>query len=211
MADVRPYRPHDRAAVREICRATAYGGREPLLDPRLFTDLMTRYYTELTPEGVWVAEHKERVVGYLAGCFDETALRRAMIRRIVPPAVAGSLARGLFLRKAFWRLLATLPRFLAAERRARAVDLSGYPAHLHINLSPEARGRGIGERLMAQFCAEAARRSLPGVHANVLEENRAACRFFERLGFVELAHRPVLRPPAGSSRLAEKIVYCKEL
>jgi len=210
MADVRPYRPHDRAAVREICRVTAYGGREPLLDPRLFTELMTRYFTDFTPGAVWVAEHKERVVGYLAGCFDEAALRRAMTRRIVPAAVAGALARGLLLRPAFWRLAIALPRFLAAERRGRAVDLAGYPAHLHINLLPEARGRGIGERLMAQLCAEAARRGLPGVHASVLEENRSACRFFERLGFVELARRPVLRPPRHG-RLAEKIVYCKEL
>jgi len=210
MADVRPYRPRDRAAVREICRVTAYGGREPLLDPRLFTELMTRYYTDFTPGAVWVAEHKERVVGYLAGCFDEAALRRAMIRRIVPTAVAGALARGLFLRPAFWRLAVALPRFLAAERHARTVDLSDYPAHLHINLMPEARGRGIGERLMAQLCAEAARRGLPGVHASVLEENRSACRFFEHLGFTKLARRPVFRPPRGG-RFAEKIVYGKEL
>jgi ribosomal protein S18 acetylase RimI-like enzyme len=211
MADVRPYRPRDRAAVREICRATAYGGREPLLDPRLFTDLMTRYYTDFTPEAVWVAEHRERVVGYLAGCFDEAALRRVMSRRIVPAAVARSVARGLILRRAFWRLTTALPQFLAAERHAKAVDLSDYPANLHINLMPEARGCGVGERLMAQLCAEAARRGLPGVHATVLEENRSARRFFERLGFAERTRRPVLRPPAGRGRLAEKIVYCKEL
>ena len=210
MADVRPYRPRDRDAVREICRATAYGGREPLLDPQLFTELMTRYYTDFTPEAVWVAEHKERVVGYVAGCFDEAELRRVMSRRIVPAALAGSLARGLFLRRAFWRLTTALPQFLAAERHAQAVDLSEYPANLHINLMPEARGRGIGERLMAQLCAEAARRGLPGVHATVLEENRSACRFFERLGFAARIRRPAFRPPEHG-RFAEKIVYCKEL
>src|SRR4051812_11215462 len=112
MADVRPYLPRDRSAVREICRATAYGGREPLLDPQLFTDLMTRYYTDFTPEAVWVAEHRERVVGSLAGFFDPAALRRVMSRRIVPAAVAGSLFRGLFLPRAFWRLTAALPQFL---------------------------------------------------------------------------------------------------
>jgi ribosomal protein S18 acetylase RimI-like enzyme len=211
MADVRPYQPPDRAAVREICRATAYGGREPLLDARLFTELMTRYYTDFTPEAVWVAEQKGRIVGYLAGCFDEADLRRAMARRIVPAALAGALARGLLLRRALWRLLATLPRFLAAERQAGQVDLSGYPAHLHINLRPEARGRAVGERLVAQLCAEAARRGLPGVRATVLEENRTARRFFERLGFTELVRRPVLRPPSRRGRLDEKIVYGKEL
>jgi len=211
MADVRPYRPHDRAAVREICRVTAYGGREPLLDARLFTELMTRYYTDFTPEAVWVAEQKGRIVGYLAGCFDEADLRRVMIRRIIPAAVAGALARGLLLRRALWRLAAPLPRFLAAERPARNADLSAYPAHLHINLTPEARGRALGDRLVAQLCAEAARRGLPGVHATVLAENRPARRFFERLGFRELVRRPAFRPPSRRGPLAEKIVYVREL
>jgi ribosomal protein S18 acetylase RimI-like enzyme len=69
----------------------------------------------------------------------------------------------------------------------------------------------VGERLVAQLCADAARRGLPGVHATVLEENRTARRFFERLGFTELVRRPVLRPPSRRGRLDEKIVYGKEL
>jgi ribosomal protein S18 acetylase RimI-like enzyme len=211
MADIRRFQPPDRAAVREICRATAYGGAEPLLDPRLFTELMTRYYTDFTPEAVWVAERRGRLVGYLAGCFDEAHLRRAMAWRIIPAAVAGALARGLLLRPALWRLLAGLPRFAAAARRGGEADLAAYPAHLHVNLLPEARGRGVGEQLVAQLCAEAARRGLPGVHATVLEENRAARRFFERLGFRALLRQPAFRPPSRRGRLDEKIVYGKEL
>ena len=208
--EIRPYASRDRAAVRAICRVTAYGGK-PLLDPRLFTDLMTRYYTDFAPEAVWVAERQGRIVGYLAGCFDHARLRRIMAGRIVPAAVTAALARGLLLRGALWRLLAGLPRFVAAEQSARQTDLAGYPAHLHLNLLPEARGRGVGERLMAQLCAEAARRGLPGVHATVLEENRPARRFFERLGFTALVRRPVFRPPSRPWRLDEKIVYGKAL
>jgi len=196
--------------VRAICRTTAYGGK-PLLDPLLFTELMTRYYTDFAPAAVWVVEQEGSVVGYLAGCFDPQRLRRVMATRIVPPAVTAALARGLFLRGALWRLLAGLPSFAAAEWRARRVDLAGYPAHLHVNLLPEARGRGVGEALVEQLCAEAARRGLPGVHATVLEEDRPACRFFERLGFGELVRRPVFRPPSRPWRLDEKIVYGKPL
>jgi GNAT superfamily N-acetyltransferase len=216
MTDVRPYEPRDRGAVREICRATAYGGSERArpIDPLLLTDLMTRYYTDFTPEAVWVAERKGRVVGYLAGCFDEAALRRAMIRRIVPQAVAAALARGLLFRPALWRLVAVLPRFAATARRSGSVDLSEYPAHLHVNLLPEGRGRGLGERLVAQLCAAAAGRGLPGVHATVLEDNRGARRFFERLGFEPLFRQPAFRPPVHRDRrgrLDEKIVYGKLL
>jgi GNAT superfamily N-acetyltransferase len=217
MPDVRPYEPRDRDAVREICRATAYGGAERArpIDPLLLTDLMTRYYTDYTPEAVWVAERKGRVVGYLAGCFDEAPLRRIMIRRIVPQAVAAAVARGLLLRPALWQLISVLPRFAAASRRAvpagRGESLDNYPAHLHVNLLPEGRGRGLGERLVAQLCAAAAGRGLPGVHATLLEDNRGARRFFERLGFEALFRQPAFRPPVRRDRLDEKIVYGKPL
>jgi ribosomal protein S18 acetylase RimI-like enzyme len=213
MADIRPYQPRDRQAVHAICRATIYGGTERLRppDPDLFAELMIRYYTDFTPETVWVAERRGRVVGYLAGCFDEDKLRRAMISRIAPRAVARSLGRGLLLRPPLWRQLAVLPRFLAAERRAEDVDLSAYPAHLHVNLLPEARGRRLGERLVEELFVAATRRGVPGVHATVLEDNRGGRRFFERLGFEPLFRRPVLRPPARRERLDEKIVYVLSL
>lgn len=212
MADIRRYRPGDRAAVREICLATAYGdGAQPPVEPRLFTDLMTRYHTDFAPEALWIAEAEGRVVGYLAGCFDAGRLRRAMAWRIVPRAVAGALARGLLLRPAFWRLLFLVPRFLAAARRGRTAGLTAYPAHLHINLIPAARRRGVGERLVTLFVAEVERRELAGVHATVLADNEPARRFFTRLGFSPLFLQPALRPPARPGRLDEKIVYGKGL
>lgn len=38
-----------------------------------------------------------------------------------------------------------------------------YPSHLHINLATEVRGCGIGQRLIAAFCAYAADAGSPGV------------------------------------------------
>jgi ribosomal protein S18 acetylase RimI-like enzyme len=49
------------------------------------------------------------------------------------------------------------------------------------------------------------------VHATVLEDNRGARRFFERLGFTALFRRPAFRPPARRDRLDEKIVYGRAL
>src|SRR4051794_24905896 len=112
---IRPYEPRDRAAVREVCHATAYGGDgAALLDPRLFTDLTTRAWTDFGAGPLWVVEQEEAVQGYLAGCFDLRRFARLQIWRVVPPAVAKALAAGLLVRPALWRLLAGLPRFLAA-------------------------------------------------------------------------------------------------
>jgi ribosomal protein S18 acetylase RimI-like enzyme len=209
---IRPYEPRDREAVREICLSTAYGGgEEGVIEPRLFVDLMIRAYTDFPAGSVWVAEREERVVGYLAGAFDERGLHRAQVWRVVPSAVARSLARGLLWRRELWRLLADLPGFLAERRKAEAPDEEGYPGHLHINLLPESRGRAVGVRLVERFFAEARRRQLPGVRAVVYETNQPARRFFERLGFHPLGRQPAFKPPPKDGSREWKLVYGKEL
>jgi ribosomal protein S18 acetylase RimI-like enzyme len=62
-----------------------------------------------------------------------------------------------------------------------------YPAHLHIDLLPEAQGQGWGRRLMEAFCERLRERRASGVHLVVDRDNPAAVGFYRRLGFVELA------------------------
>jgi GNAT superfamily N-acetyltransferase len=59
-----------------------------------------------------------------------------------------------------------------------------YPAHLHINLAPRFRDRGIGARLIAAFAAHAAAAGVPGLH---VVTGRAArnVRFYARCGLAE--------------------------
>jgi ribosomal protein S18 acetylase RimI-like enzyme len=214
---IRPYEARDRAAVRAICLATAYGGGgEGLVEPELFLDLMVRAYTDFAVGSVWVAERAgmegtSRVVGYLAGAFDERRFHRVQVWRVVPAAVARSLGRGLLWRGAVWRLLADLPGFLAAGRLAESPDEEGYPGHLHVNLTPESRGHAVGARLVESFLAEARSRSLSGVRAVVYEANQPARRFFERLGFEPLGRQPAFKPPPERGGREWKIVYGKGL
>ncbi|HEY0553985.1 MAG TPA: GNAT family N-acetyltransferase [Thermoanaerobaculia bacterium] len=214
---IRRYEPRDRAAVRAISLSTAYGGgAEGIIDSELFLDLMVRAYTDFAAGSVWVAEQAgmesaERVVGYLAGAFDERRFHRIQVRRVVPEAVARSLGRGLLWRWDLWRLLADLPAFLADGRKAESPDEAGYPGHLHVNLTPESRGRTVGARLMEHFLAEARRRRLPGVRAVVYESNGPARRFFERQGFEPLGRLPAFKPPPEDGNREWKIVYGKGL
>jgi ribosomal protein S18 acetylase RimI-like enzyme len=214
---IRPYQPRDREVVRAISLSTAYGGgEEGIIDSELFLDLMVRAYTDFAAGSVWVAEQAGmesagRVVGYLAGAFDERRFHRIQAWRVVPEAVARSLGRGLLWRGELWRLLADLPAFLAAGRKAESPDEAGYPGHLHVNLTPESRGRAVGARLVETFLAEARRRSLPGVRAVVYETNGPARRFFERLGFQPLGRQPAFKPPPEKGGREWKIVYGKDL
>jgi GNAT superfamily N-acetyltransferase len=59
------------------------------------------------------------------------------------------------------------------------------PAHLHINLAPQFRNRGVGTRLIEAFAAEAKAAGAPGMHA-VTGEGMRNVRFYQRCGFTEL-------------------------
>lgn len=57
-----------------------------------------------------------------------------------------------------------------------------FPAHLHVNLAPDFRNRGIGTRLIEAFIADARAAGAPGVHV-VTTAEAANVRFYERNGF----------------------------
>lgn len=198
--------------MRSICLTTAYGGEGAgILDPELFADLMTRYFTDFAARSLWVAEQDGRVAGYLAGCFDEREFHRVQSRKVVPPAVAAALKRGLLLRRELWRLLASLPGFVAAGGLRSSKHEAAYPGHLHVNLLAAARGRSVGARLVERFLDEARDRQLPGVRAVVYDSNHGARRFFERLGFYPVDRHPAFKPPPADGNREWKIVYGKEL
>lgn len=63
-----------------------------------------------------------------------------------------------------------------------------YPAHLHINLAPAFRSRGIGAKLIETFVAQATAAGAPGIHVVTIEGARNIA-FYLRCGF----------EPAGST------------
>jgi ribosomal protein S18 acetylase RimI-like enzyme len=184
---VRPYRQTDREEVRRICFATGMMG-EPIdyLWPDLesFADMWTRYYTDLEPESCYVAEAGGKVVGYLTGCVDSS--------RAWDPVAIGAravLRRGLFLNPVMLRTLGRLvaESLVAALRHGRLrpdpVPPPGYPAHLHINLLPQARGKGLGRLLVEAFFKQLRALGVTGVHLGTLLENERAVAFFKSVGF----------------------------
>jgi GNAT superfamily N-acetyltransferase len=65
-----------------------------------------------------------------------------------------------------------------------------YPAHLHINLSPEYRGFGIGQALIETFAFHASAHGVGGMHA-VTGDGSRNNSFYERCGFQRLAEAEV--------------------
>ncbi len=65
-----------------------------------------------------------------------------------------------------------------------------FPAHLHVNLAPHYRSRGIGAQLIEAFAVDAARAGAIGMHVVTSVDARNVL-FYERIGFSERARTTV--------------------
>ena len=195
---VRPYDAGDRAAVRAVCYRTGYMG-EPIdwqwRDEPSFADLFCGYCTDAEPESAFVVEVDGAVAGYLLGCVDS---RRAwnpggIISRHV-------LRRGLLFRSGtagvIWRGIGDAMVDLATRR----VDLRDlefrdprWPAHLHIDPLPRARGRGAGRQLVSAWFGRLRSLGISGCHLQTMAENASALTFFEAVGFRRHGGVPVIQ------------------
>ncbi|WP_042364916.1 GNAT family N-acetyltransferase [Streptacidiphilus neutrinimicus] len=182
---IRRYRPEDREDLYEICVRTGDNGADASSlypDPRILPDIFVGPYLAQEPELAYVvADEAGRALGYVLGTADT---RRFVARYLEEwlPAVAGRYpddrdGRGHELRH---------------PEAMLATGVDGYPAHLHIDLLPEAQGQGFGRELMRVFLAALRERAVPRVQLGMGAANHAARAFYDRLGFEELA-RPTPR------------------
>ncbi|MEN6425395.1 MAG: GNAT family N-acetyltransferase [Phycisphaerales bacterium] len=198
VAGVRSYRSTDRRAVREISCDTADIG-DPVdrffPDREAVADVLVGYYIDQEPDLLWVAEREGRVVGYLTGCLDTRRSRRAM-RKMAMKAAVVAVRRGVLWRVRTWHLLVAAAGTVLLGGSAPAPDLDRYPAHFHINLRPEARGSGLGRRLVERFRDQVDAARVAGMHVVTRGDNAAGRQFFEAMGF-RLLHERLLILPDG--------------
>ena len=188
VAKIRRYRPEDRDAVRYICCETGHLGDpiDPYFgDREVFADLVTSYYTDYESDWIFVAELHGRVVGYLTGCPD-TRRYRQHIPRIAKAVVAKALLRAVVLCPSTAPMAARVIADSLRERPRLGWYGPEYPAHLHIDFLPEARGLGLGRALMELYLCELEAIGVPGVFLETSCENRRAVAFFASCGFEPL-------------------------
>jgi ribosomal protein S18 acetylase RimI-like enzyme len=198
---IRPYDVGDRDAVAHVCVCTAAGGRDArgvYSDDLLMPDVYALPYVEHSPDLAFVVVGPDgRVVGYVLGVADTPAFVAWWERAWTPRFRAAHPAPGAPTdhRPAYTEadLLrdGTDPRRML--RGLTAAELEAYPAHLHIDLLPEAQRQGLGRRLVDTFRQALAARGVPGLHLGYDPANTAARAFYDRNGFVEL---PSSRPDA---------------
>jgi GNAT superfamily N-acetyltransferase len=187
---VRAARATDWDAIRSLCCRTGDGGA-PIDRARwpLFAELWVGQYQRLVPDWTYVAEVEGRVAGYLTGCPDTEALRRARRFRVTL-----RLLTAIACRRYAWNADARRTVQLALRlRRGTEARLDAqlppnflvmYPAHLHMNVEAEYRRQGLGARLIERFAKDLTGAGVAGIHLFCGAEPRA---FYVRSGFTELA------------------------
>ncbi len=128
------------------------------------------------------------------------APRRSWTRRRAPhsvndglPAISRSIHNGptwRFRETAGLPAISSAPSMKAAASMISPLAADDYPAHLHVNLAPQFRNRGIGAVLIEAFAADALRAGAKGMHV-VTSADARNVRFYERVGFRERARTSV--------------------
>lgn len=176
---IREVRPEDREAVARICRVTGRGGDDATGDhgdDQVLADVYaTPYVVHESGFGVVAVTPDDEVVGYLLGTTDTVGFADWFVSEWWPSVSSSRTPR----------TPGDVSLFRGAEDPARMLvsHVAEYPAHLHIDLLAEARGAGMGRRLVDAALDVLARRGASGVHLVVGATNTGAVAFYERTGF----------------------------
>ncbi|ACZ30810.1 GCN5-related N-acetyltransferase [Xylanimonas cellulosilytica DSM 15894] len=211
---LRPYAPTDRDAIAEVCLRTGDAGgdaRGLYRASTLLADVYALPYVDLEPATAFVVVLPDDaapddaaragqdavlrvadgvLVGYVLGAPDTVAFVERWSREWTPgylerhpaPALPPASGGPGYTEAQLWHDGAHPERMLSPGPDV----LADYPAHLHIDLLPQAQGQGWGRRLIGTLCEALAARGVPGVHLSYAASNTNARAFYDRLGFVEL-------------------------
>ncbi|MFC6591846.1 GNAT family N-acetyltransferase [Deinococcus lacus] len=183
-----PVTPADLRPLGRVAYQTGFFGESAARyfpDERLFALLWVwPYLRTQTPGNLAACGAGGEMLGYILG---ETSPARYR-RHLAAATLLGSLATlGGEVRHAplaCWSHLGRLARFSAPHASERL-----YPAHLHINLLPQARGLGLGRQLLGAHLAALERAGVPGVQLSATAENSAALGLYFSAGFSVLAEQ----------------------
>lgn len=181
---IRPGVAADEAALFDICLKTADIGNDAsdlYSDPRLPGIVWAVPYLHFDPDLVFVVANDQRALGYVLGVAD-TDTYNAWLHDVWWPKVRidleGIAPKTIRDREVF--------SYIDENEESTDPVPNGHPAHMHIDLLPEAQSGGWGRKLVDQLKTALRQRGAPGLHLGVHPENKAAIGFYEHIGFTRL-------------------------
>jgi ribosomal protein S18 acetylase RimI-like enzyme len=138
-------------------------------------------YQVYAPDFAFVVEGSNGVCGYILGTPESAGFYGRLESEWFPPIAARLDDPGpdesTWQGSDWARYAIHHPEFVYPE------VLHPYPAHGHIDLLEEARGRGIGTRGMRHLMGKLREAGAGGMHLQVSPVNRGAQKFYKTLGF----------------------------
>ncbi|MFD6134082.1 GNAT family N-acetyltransferase [Isoptericola sp. NPDC060257] len=188
--EVDRYRPADRATLYDVCLRTGDAGEDATglyADGDLLGHVYLGAYLELEPDLARVLRREDgTAVGYCVATASTTDFEHRCEESWWPALRARHAARAEEDESPDARLL----RMIHAPSRTETPWLAEFPAHLHVDLLPEAQGGGRGRRVLEATLDAVAATGSPGIHLGVGASNVRAIGFYEHLGFRTLEHHP---------------------
>ncbi|MFW5746257.1 MAG: GNAT family N-acetyltransferase [Nanoarchaeota archaeon] len=181
---IRTYKPSDRLQIENIHFKTGLigGSMDPLLsDNTLWKRFLYPYFNH--PEHILILASGTEVVGYCMGCIDEKHHKDAFIQTTLQNLFL-SLAQTNKDRR-FWigqiRSLLKAATGISQELQFKTPHDAG---HFHINLLPEARGKGHGAQLLHAFETQARDHGCKMLHADsYLHPEQSNASFWKKNGY----------------------------
>lgn len=178
---IRPFHPSDLPDLYRICLLTGASGKDASAlyqDPDLLAHFYMAPYVFIEPELAFILCLDGKPMGYVLGTKDSEKFEEWSEKHWFPT-----------LRNKY-----PMPEESDESFDARIIrrihtgykadpDLKEYPAHLHIDLLPEAQGKGQGRKLMEAFIEKLKELKAPALHLGVDLHNPEAIAFYKKVGF----------------------------
>jgi len=180
MPEIRHYQAQDLRRLYEICLQTGAAGNDAsgiYEDSDILGHFYVGPYAALEPVHCFVLTHRRKVQGYIVGVEDSDSFSGRCELEWFPSLRAQYPLPNDGDQSADANIIR------AIHRGHESVPISGYPAHLHINLMPEVRGQGLGRQLVCALFRALRKRRVTAIHLAVGPANTAAIGFYEHLGF----------------------------
>lgn len=186
--NIRKAKPSDAEAILDICVRTADAGRDgrSLYSDHRYPGLIWALpYLILNPETAFVLTRLSQVVGYAVGAADTVSFEAELERAWWPK-----------LRRQFEDRKPSAPGdkyvldYIRSPETSPSDIVLRFPAHLHINLLPQAQGRRLGTTLLEQLLLSLKAAGVYGVHLGINHMNEPVADFYRKIGFGEITRLP---------------------
>ncbi len=178
---IRKYKKTDLDSLYQICLQTGNNGKDATKlykNKKLIGHIYSAPYAIFEPELCFILSMNSNPCGYILGTKNTIRFQKWLKNKWY-----------FKLQKSYSMPLdednsrdANLIRQLYIQQDNRE-EFKNYPAHLHIDILPNAQRRGYGRKLINAFLKELIYQKVIGVHLIVSKNNINAFNFYQKVGF----------------------------